>query len=329
MENRYSRQIAYFGRKVQEKIEKSSVCVIGCGALGSASAELLARAGFGKLKLIDRDFVEMSNLQRQRVFGEDDVDKPKASRLAEKLKKINSSIIIGHEIADFNPTNAENFIKGFDLVVDGLDNMFSRFVLNEACVKLNIPWIYGSAIRNVGYVSFIDPKKNCLRCFIKNPPSEIETCETSGITSPITTLISSMQVNEAFRYLARRAPLSGKLLYTDLETVITKTFGIGKDAECPVCAKRNFDLLEKNASNLTSLCGDNSYHISPPSGVELDLKGAKLRLPKGFGIKSSNEFLMRAVSGHKEITLFNDGRMITKNLLKKDAEKAFNRLVLV
>ncbi len=330
MENRYSRQIAYFGREKQGKIDRSGVCIIGCGALGSSSAELLARAGVGKIKLIDRDFVELSNMQRQRLFDEMDINKPKSAQLAKKLKKINSTIKIEYEIADFNPSNAENLIKGFDLAIDGLDNMFSRFVLNEACVKLNIPWIYGSAIRNVGYVSFINPQKNCLRCFIKTAPSQAETCETAGVTNAITSVISSLQVNDAMRYLADGMPeFSGNLVYLDMENTSIKKFNINRDASCAVCVRKKFDALNKSSSNSISLCGDNSYHMSPPSKIKLDLKGAQMRLPNGFSVKNINEFMLRAFSGNKEITLFGDGRMITKNIKKEDAEKAFRKIVLV
>ncbi len=330
MENRYSRQIAYLGKKSQEKIQKSSVCIIGCGALGSASAELLTRAGVGKIKLVDRDFLELSNLQRQHVFSEEDINKPKALALAEKLRKINSSVKVEYDIADFNSMNAESLIKEFSMVIDGLDNSFSRFILNETCVKLNVPWIYGSAIKNVGYVSFIDPKKNCLRCFIRNPPSKTETCEAAGVTNAITTLISSVQVNETLVYLAgKEPPLNGRLFYANLENVSTKIFDIKKDVECPACSLKKFELLGNSNSNFTSLCGNDSYHISPPSKVELDLKGAEMRLPKHFVITSSNEFLVRACSGNKEITVFYDGRMITKNIKKNDAETIYKKTVLI
>ncbi|MBI4176744.1 MAG: ThiF family adenylyltransferase [Candidatus Aenigmarchaeota archaeon] len=329
MENRYSRQIAYFGSKKQEKIEKSAVCIIGCGALGSASAELLARAGTGTIKLIDRDFVEMSNLQRQHLFDENDIDNPKAPQLAEKLKMINSSIRIGYAVTDFNGMNAENLVKGFDLVIDGLDNTNSRFILNEACVKQIVPWIYGSAIRNTGYVSFIDPGKNCFRCFMNKAPSRIETCETSGVTNAITSLISAMQVGEALNFLTKgQAPLDGRLFHADLDKMFMKNFILKRNFECDVCARKEFTLLGKEPSKLASLCGDKSYHISPPSAINLDLEGAAMRLPKGFRIKSANDFLVRAIFNNSEITVFNDGRMITKNMEKSEAEKMFRKVVL-
>ncbi|MBI3412732.1 MAG: ThiF family adenylyltransferase [Candidatus Aenigmarchaeota archaeon] len=330
MENRYSRQITYMGKYAQDRISKSKVCVVGCGALGSSSADLLVRAGVGTVKLVDRDFVELSNLQRQRVFSESDIDKPKATALAKKLKKINSSVNIDFLVEDLNSRTAENILKGCDLVIDGFDNMHSRFVLNEACVKLGIPWIYGSAIRNAGYASFIDTGENCLRCFIKNAPSEIETCETAGVTNAITSLISAIQVNETLHYLSDKIPsLSGRLFYADLEKMSVKTFAVKKNPECQVCSLKEFGLLNNRLSSFASLCGGNSYHISPPSKIKLDLQGAKMRLPKTFKITSSNKFLVRAVSGSKEITLFGDGRMITKNLEKSDAEKTFKRMVLV
>ncbi|MBI2085547.1 MAG: ThiF family adenylyltransferase [Candidatus Aenigmarchaeota archaeon] len=330
MENRYSRQIAHLGSKKQEKIGRSSVCIIGCGALGSSSAELLTRAGVNRIKIVDRDFVELSNLQRQRLFDEDDIDKPKSAQLAEKLKKINSSIKIEFEITDFNPINAKNLIEGFDLVIDGLDNMSSRFLLNEVCVKLGVPWIYGSAIRNEGYASFIDPAKNCLKCFIKNAPSEIETCETSGVTNTITSLISAIQANEALLYLTgEKPPLSGRLLNANLKNMSIKNFIVEKDPACEACSLKKFDMLNRPISNTTALCGDNSYHIHPSSKIKLDLEGAKMRLPKGFLVKNKNEFLLRSVHGKKELTIFNDGRVISKNIDKSESEKIFKKIVLI
>lgn len=331
MDKRYSRQIAYIGQWAQDKIGKSKVCVVGCGALGSSSAELLARAGVGTIKLIDRDFIELSNLQRQRLFDENDIDKPKALQLAGKLKKINSSINIEHEIADFNSKNAEGLVKGFDLVIDGLDNMHSRFILNEACVRLGIQWVYGSVIRNTGYVSFIDTERNCLNCFIKNLPTQIETCETSGVTNSITSLISAMQVNEALKYLgSQKYTLFRQLLYIDLERIIIKSFTVNKDPDCRVCSLKKFDFLDRDETpGIISLCGNNSYHLSPPSETRLDLQGAKERLSKEFSITTENEFLIRALAGSKEVTIFNDGRMITKNIPKGEAGIVFKKVVLI
>ncbi len=331
MEDRYSRQVRYIGEYAQNRISKSKVCIIGCGALGSSSAELLARAGVGTIKLVDRDFIELSNLQRQHVFSEEDINNPKSSALAEKLGKINSTIKIEFQVEDLSSKTAEDIIRGFDLVIDGLDNMQSRFVLNEACVKLGIAWVYGSAIGNNGYVSFVDADSNCLNCFIKNLPPETETCETSGITNSITSVVSAIQVNEALKYLGnQKYTLLRLLLYIDLERMIMKSFNISKDPKCRVCSLKNFQLLgKKESSPITSLCGKNSYHFSPPVMMRLDMQGAKMRLQQGFNVVAENEFLIKAANGDKEITVFADGRIITKNIEKEDAEKAFRKIVLV
>ncbi len=328
MENRYSRQIPYIGKNAQDRLAKASVCIIGCGALGSVSAELLARAGIGKIKLVDRDFVDISNLQRQR-FDESDVDKPKALALANKLKKINSSVSVVHRIGDFNPSNAEATIKGFDLVVDGLDNQYSRFVLNDACVKSGIPFVYGSAIKNTGFASFVDVKRNCLGCFIKNIPAETETCETAGVTNTITSLIASVQAGESLGFLAGKGPpLSGKLFNADLDKMSFKQFNIKKDGACKSCSLEEFDFIHDRATASTSMCGSRSFHLSPPVKIKLDLNGAAKRLPKGFSIKAKNEFLVRAQSKNGEITVFGDGRMITGNIDKKESEGIFRKVVL-
>ncbi|MBI4168265.1 MAG: ThiF family adenylyltransferase [Candidatus Aenigmarchaeota archaeon] len=331
MENRYSRQIRYIGEYAQDRVSKSKVCIIGCGALGSASAELLTRAGVGTIKLVDRDFLELSNLQRQHVFSEEDINKPKALALAERLGKINSSIEIEPLVEDFNSSKAESIVKGFDIVIDGLDNMHSRFILNEACVKLNMPWVYGSAIRNMGHTSFIDVNMNCLNCFIKTLPSETETCETSGVTNSITSLISAIQVNETLKYLGnQKYTLLRLFLYIDLEHMIMKSFGVSKDPDCRVCSLKKFDFLEKKESSwITSLCGKNSYHFSPPSKIGLDLQGARARIPQEFSVSAENKSLVRAHSGDKEITVFNDGRMITKNIEKNEAETVCKKIVLI
>ncbi len=329
MENRYSRQIPYIGKDAQNKLAKSSVCVIGCGALGSASAELLARAGVGRIKLIDRDFVDISNLQRQG-FDESDIDKPKSAALAKKLDGINASVKIEFEVADFNSFNAENTINGFGLVVDGLDNLYSRFVLNDACVKLKIPFVYGSVIRNIGFASFVDVKRNCLGCFIKNIPAGIETCETAGVTNAITSLIAAVQANESLAFLGGKEPqLSGKLFNVDLGSMIFKHFNIRKDISCKSCSLGEFDFIGNKTALSTSLCGNKSFHLSPPVKTKLDLEGAAKRLPSGFSIKARNEFLVRARSNSGEITVFDDGRMITGNIKKEDAERMFRKIILV
>ncbi len=328
MENRYSRQIPHMGEDTQKKLAKSSVCVIGCGALGSASAELLARAGVGRIKLIDRDFVDISNLHRQR-FDESDIDKPKSAALAKKLKNMNSSIKIGFEVADFNASNAEDSIKGFGLVIDGLDNLYSRFVLNDACVKLKIPFVYGSAIRNAGFASFVDVKNNCLGCFIKSMPAEMETCETAGVTNTATSLIAAVQANESFAFLGGNEPsLSGKLFNADLDKMTFKRFIIKKDSSCKSCSLGEFDFIGKRTTLPTSMCGSRSFHLSPPVKTKLDLEGAAKRLPIGFFIKAKNGFLVRARSKTGEITVFGDGRMITRNIGKEESEGIFKKVVL-
>ncbi len=332
MNDRYSRQIAYFGKQNQNKLRKSKVCVVGCGALGSCSAELLARAGIGMIKLIDREIVELSNLQRQHLFTENDIDSPKPIALANHLKEINSEISIVPIFDDFDAESAEKHVSNSDLVLDGLDNMESRFILNEACVKIGVPWIFSSTIKAAGNVSFVNPKKNCLNCFIKKLPYNLGTCESEGILNSASTMTASIQSNEAIKFLVSgKSDLESKLLFFDLNGMSMRIFDIKKNHNCDVCVKKDFGFLggRRKPRIFTELCGMKSYHIKPERRMRLDFNEVRMRIPTGFKQASENAYVITLVSGKKGISLFRDGRAVSKNIGKMEFEAIHRKLVLI
>jgi adenylyltransferase/sulfurtransferase len=326
--NRYSRQIAYLGKRSQGKIRNSRICILGLGALGSSSAELLTRAGVGFLRIVDRDVVELSNLQRQHLFTEEDVEKtlPKAIALEKRLREINQDIRIEALVTDFSNKNSEKIIRGFNIVLDGFDNMESRFILNEACVKNKIPWVYASCIGAVGYVSFIYPEKTpCLNCFINELPTKLDTCETVGVMNTISTLISSIQVQEALKFLTG-SKVESKLYYFDLENMKFRAMKIKKKKDCRVCSKHVYNYLEgkRRAFDITTLC-DSKYYIKPHKPIKLNKKIFQ-RVSESYNIIAKNDYLIKLKNGSKEIILFKDGRAILKNFEKNEAQKFYKKL---
>jgi molybdopterin/thiamine biosynthesis adenylyltransferase len=205
MQSRYSRQIILqnIGEEGQEKLLNSSVAIVGCGALGTVAANNLARAGVGKISIIDRDFVELNNLQRQMLFDENDIGEPKAVAAAEKIASINSDIEIHPIIKDVNYTNIEEILNGVDLVIDGTDNIQTRMLINDVCVKNRIPWIYTGAIGTSGMSMNILPDKACIRCLYPGIPKagSLPTCDTMGVLNTITVIMGSIETTEAIKIL--------------------------------------------------------------------------------------------------------------------------------
>lgn len=323
MENdgRYSRQIRFkpIGEEGQLKIGAARVALIGAGALGSVSAELLVRAGAGFVRIIDRDFVELSNLQRQSLYDEDDVRQnlPKAVAAAAKLRRINSTVHIESVVDDVNPSTVEGYIKDVDLVLDGLDNFETRFVLNDACARQRRSWVYAAAVGSYGLVMPIFPGKSpCLRCMIGSlpAPGTSPTCDTAGVIGPITHIIASIQVAEALQWIVgdRRAEDFGLITYDVWGHRFHRSVS-GTDAMkvCPVCAEGRFDYLNGEPLRTVTLCGRNAVQLIPTVRSDLDFS----RLSESIGNSGKvqyNEFLLRCSSPPYELTLFKDGRAIVK-----------------
>ncbi len=317
-ENRYAKQILFrpIGLEGQKKISNSSVTIIGLGALGTVSSSHLCRAGVGKLRLVDRDFVEVSNLQRQLLFDEQDAEKrmPKAVAAAEKLRLTNSSIEIEEQIADVGPRNIEKLIEGSTLVIDGTDNLETRFLINDACLKHKIPWIYTAALGSMGMLFSIIPGQTpCLRCHIDQlpPAGAIPSCDTEGVLSMTTATAASLQCAEALRLLTGYKPTEG-ILYLDVWDREFNNFEFEKRPDCPACVLGRYEFLAGDAVSWTTvLCGRNAVQITPPVDTAVDLQSLAKRLDQA-GKVSFNGFLLSFKTGDHEIVLFPNGRAIVR-----------------
>ncbi|HEX5446013.1 MAG TPA: ThiF family adenylyltransferase [Pirellulales bacterium] len=319
--DRYARQIRFheLGEEGQRRLLASRALVCGCGALGTVLANALARAGVGRLRIVDRDFVETSNLQRQVLFDEDDVAQnlPKAIAAANKLRRINSQIEIEPIVADVDHTNILKLLDGVDCIVDGTDNFETRFLLNDAAVKLGVPWIYGGCIGAGGQTMTILPGETpCLRCLVHEapPPGTTETCDTAGILGPIVNVIASIQAMEALKILSgRRDAVQRSLLVFDLwenRLLPMKAGGLREGADCPTCVRHEFIWLSGERGTHTAvLCGRNAVQLAQPGGAALSLAALAEKLA-GVGRVTRNPFLLRLEVDDYTLTLFADGRAI-------------------
>ncbi|MGH9592503.1 MAG: ThiF family adenylyltransferase, partial [Bryobacteraceae bacterium] len=268
-ETRYSRQsrFAPLGPDGQDRIRAASVAIVGSGALGTVQAETLARAGVGHLRLIDRDFVEWSNLQRQFLFEETDAldGLPKAVAAARRLARVNSEIVIEPEVADLTPANIEDLLEGIGLIVDGTDNFEVRFLLNDYAVREGIPWIYAAAVGSYGLKLAIVPGRTaCLRCVYPEPPQGAQpTCETEGVLAPVTVSIAALAAGDALKILARGADaVTARMTTIDVWSgEIRQTAPPARDPDCPCCGRRDFVHLSGQRRAPISLCGRNAVQI--------------------------------------------------------------------
>lgn len=321
MNERYSRQILFhdIGKAGQERLLNSRVLLVGCGALGAAHAEMLARAGVGKLRIVDRDFVEFTNLQRQTLFSEEDANErlPKAIAAKNRIAAINSEIEVEAIIADVNHSNVESLIDGCDLVIDGTDNFQVRYLLNDACVKHRKTWIYGAAVSSYGTTMTIIPGETpCLRCIFDEMPDagSSPTCDTAGVIMPIIATVSAIQVSEALKILVGDLEsLHGSLMQFDVWANDRQRIILGgPNTECKTCGQRNFEFLDAGAPEFAAvLCGRDAVQIAPPKAVQLDLDALADRLKFSTAV-NVNEYLLRFSAGEHEMTVFRDGRAIIK-----------------
>lgn len=323
IENRYVRQQIFTGIGVhgQERIARASVALIGCGALGSAIAEMLVRAGVGHLTIADRDYVELHNLQRQSLFDERDVREriPKAAAAANRLGEINAQVEIEPVIADVNSSNVSWIVRGADLIVDGTDNFETRYLINDAAVKFGIPWIYGGVIASYGMSMTIMPRSSpCLRCvFPDRPePGSAPTCDTAGVIAPAVHAVAALQVAEALKLMVGdHDHLNRDLIALDVWDLSFERVSLGApSADCPTCGLGSFEYLDRaTGSHETVLCGHDAVQVLAQPPVELDLSELARRLAT-VGEVSSNRFLLRFTdrASDRELTIFPDGRAIVK-----------------
>jgi molybdopterin/thiamine biosynthesis adenylyltransferase len=316
--SRYAKQFMFggIGSAGQGRILRSHVTVVGLGALGTVIAEQLARAGVGHLRLIDRDFVELSNLQRQTLFQEQDARErlPKAVAAATRLQSINSEIEIKPVIADVTPRNVEQLLAGSDVVLDGTDNLETRFLINDVCIKLNIPWVYGGALGAMGSTMTIVPGRTaCLRCLIDHapPPGVMASCDTEGVLAAVTGVVASVECAEALKLLTGHTPQGG-LLNIDVWERDFREVEVERRRDCPACVAHQFEYLNGDRIAWTTvLCGRNSVQIVPPEEHEIDLPELQRRLAS-VGVVSYNGFLLSLLVQDREIVLFPTGRAIIR-----------------
>jgi len=315
---RYSRQILFpgIGEAGQEALLASHVAVAGCGALGSFHAAALARAGVGRLTLIDRDFVEPSNLHRQWLFEESDAAQslPKAVAAARRIAAINSSIDVRGIVADITAANIGQLLEGARLILDGTDNFDARYLINDFAVSRGIPWVYGAAVGSYGISMPVIPGRTlCLRCLYPEPPPGAQpTCETAGVLNVIVSVIASLQVADALKILCGSAEkLGGRLTTLDIwEGRIRQIEAPARDADCPCCGRREFPYLAETHRPPVTLCGRDAVQIHDRDR-KIDLADLRSRL-EPLGEVRASEYVLRFRVPPYDLTLFPDGRAIVK-----------------
>ncbi len=315
--DRYSRQILFgpIGERGQARIREAAVCIVGCGALGSFQAEALARAGIGRLRLIDRDYIDYTNLQRQWLYTEADAreESPKAMAAARRLHELNRHVEVEPLVTDLTPSNAEELIAGCDLILDGTDNFETRYLLNDLSVKRNLPWIYGAAIGSYGIVMPVVPGRGpCFACVYPEPPHGLQpTCDVNGVLASTTSLAAALQIGMALRLIVGWPDFECRIQTVDIWSGMAKQVRAGEpDPECRVCAKREFRYLEGKQRVPISLCGRNAVQLHD-SARPIDLQQLADRL-RPFGDVRVNEFALRIALPKYELTFFPDGRAIVK-----------------
>lgn len=315
--DRYSRQKLFkpIGPNGQDKLASSSVLIVGMGALGTVLASHMVRAGAGMLRMVDRDYVEWSNLQRQMLYDEEDasLSLPKAVAAQRKLAKINSDVRLEHHVTDVTPLNVEKLLDGIDLVLDGTDNFRTRLLLNDACFKKGVPFVYGGAVSAQGMTAMLVPGETCcLRCLIGSGDSGGQTCDTVGVIAPIVDIVASFQAVEALKYLvgdkdARR----GGLLSLEVWHFHAMNLALPEPKrDCPTCQTGAYPALTPDQDGVSTLCGRDTVQIQGRKSLDLELWEQRL---SPVGAVSRNAFLLRAELPEGErLVLFPDGRVLVQ-----------------
>ena len=329
MSVRYSRQERFAGIGVdgQARLRRARVVIVGCGALGSVLAEQMCRAGVGRLTLVDRDFVEPSNLQRQSLFDEDDAAAglPKAVAAEAHLRRLNSEVDVRGVIADVAADSAPELLEGASIVLDGTDNFETRFLVNDVCVRESIPWVYGACVGAYGLALLVRPHVTpCLRCVLEEmpPAGSGPTCDTAGVIAPIVHVVAGIQAAEALKLLAgREEALTRGLVAVDLWKGTFDVMDLSRRApSCPSCTEGRYDYAEVGATGgSTVLCGRDAVQVRPPRGTKVDLPELARRLA-GVARVNANDYLVRMETDEAEMVVFGDGRAIVRGV--QDAAQA-------
>jgi adenylyltransferase/sulfurtransferase len=329
--SRYHRQIIFppFGEESQRRLLAATAVVVGCGATGTALSNLLVRAGVGRVRIIDRDYIELNNLQRQILFDEDDIaaNLPKAEAAARKLRRVNRGVTVEGLVADVNPGNVLGLLDDADIVLDGTDNFSTRFLLNDACLYLAKPWVYTGVIAAYGMTATFIPDgaapklpgtratTGCLRCMIEEVPAPgaTPTCDTAGIIGPAAALLTAVAGADAIKLLSGGGTLNPGMIHMDVWAHDYEQFTLRRRAECPACGARNFEFLNAQLGTTTAaLCGRNAVQVTVAGSRPLDLETLARQLqPVAKGL-ARNDYLLRAQIDGYEFTVFPDNRAIIK-----------------
>ncbi len=319
--DKYSRQLLFWpeGKESQIKLRKKVVTIIGIGALGTALANHLVRAGVGEVRLVDRDFVEESNLQRQMLFDEKDALEhlPKAVAAHNKLTAINSLVKIRSYIEDINASNIEDIVEGSHLILDGTDNMMTRYLINDVSVKLNIPWIYGGVVHSRGMTTTIIPNKTpCFRCLFPDVETgHAETCDTVGVLSTVVHVIASYQATEALKLLIEdHSFIREEMIQLDIwkNDFDLFPFQLSFNHDCPCCQKSDFKFLSNVSTNLvSSLCGRNAIQVTPINSKEITFSDFHKKWAKLGSVKQT-PYLLRLTYEEYHLSLFKNGRLLVQ-----------------
>lgn len=339
--SRYQRQMLFpeLGEEGQRRLLAATAVVVGCGATGTALSNLLARAGVGRLRIIDRDFIELNNLQRQILFDQDDIDAnlPKAEAAARKLRAVNRDIAIEAVVADVNAGNVLGLIQDATVVLDGTDNFNTRYLLNDACVKLGKPWVYTGVLASYGMTATFVPDgavdalpgerkaTGCLRCLLGDMPAPgtVATCDTAGVIGPAVALITAISAAEAMKLIIGRGDLNPGLIHMDVWTHEYESFGgAPRLPDCPVCVKHEFKFLDAQVgATSSSLCGRNAVQVSVTGGAPIDLARLEEQLRPIAAQVRRNDYLLKAQIDGYELTVFPDNRAIIKGTDDEETAK--------
>lgn len=314
---RYARQVALevIGPAGQERLARSSLLILGCGALGSTQAELAARAGVGKLTVVDRDVVELHNLQRQSLFDEQDVRErlPKAAAAERRLRLINSEIAVEGLVTDVTAANVLELVRGADLVLDATDNFETRYLLNDAAVREGKPWVYGGVLGTEGLVMAVRPGQGpCLRCVFPEPPQGhlVPTCETLGVLNTAVAWVAALQVTEALRLLCGAPQTEPCLRSLDIWRGSLRSVAVQQSEACLCCGERRFQFLDEGrGTSSTILCGRNAVQVTPERPLVVDLAALAGRLAT-LGRVAQNGLVLELEAGGRRLVVFPDGRVL-------------------
>ncbi|KAB3531799.1 ThiF family adenylyltransferase [Alkaliphilus serpentinus] len=330
MDERYSKQMNFkgIGKEGQRLLANGRALIVGCGALGTVVANSLVRTGVGFIRLVDRDFVEKSNLHRQILFDEEDAEKsaPKAEVAKNKLQTVNSLVNIEAVVKDVNSITIDKFTSDIDIIIDCTDNFKTRYLINDLSFSKGIPWIYGGAVGSTGVVkSFIPGEGGCLRCMMDTPPptGSFDTCDTAGVINTVTGIVGMLQSNEAIKFLTgNKEDMESEMIFLDLWDNVYEKVQLPKLETCSCCGKKDFQYLQDKKPEASFMCGNKSVQVDPHgSRGNISLEALSLRLSQA-GIKTRlTPFILNIWVDNYEIKLFDDGRAIIKNVDTIDEAK--------